>query len=129
MNNLGKQKIEIVKNYIYAYNHFDVKGMLKNLSSDIVFKNSTNEEIDLITNGIEEFKAQAEKATSFFSHREQKIINTKQEGNVLTIDIDYQGTLKVNFPNGLRKGEIIHLKGKSVFTFREHQIIEINDIS
>ncbi|MEP0265324.1 nuclear transport factor 2 family protein [Dokdonia sp.] len=129
MNNVDKQKLEVIKSYINAYNSFDVKGMIKNLSSDIIFKNITNDTVDLVTNGVDEFKTQAEKAVSFFSQREQKIINAIQENDIITIGIDYTGTLAIDLPNGLKEGEILEMQGKSIFRFEGLQIIEINDIS
>ncbi|GGG31582.1 hypothetical protein GCM10011344_35630 [Dokdonia pacifica] len=129
MSNVDKQKLEVIKSYMTAYNSFDVEGMLKNLSPNVTFKNSTNEVVDLVTNGIDEFKAQAEKATSYFSNREQKIINTIQENGIITIDIDYTGTLAIDLPNGLKEGTILEMQGKSIFRFVGLQIIEINDFS
>ncbi len=129
MSNVDKQKLEVIKSYMTAYNSFDVEGMLKNLSPNVIFKNSTNEIVDLVTNGIDEFKAQAEKATSYFSNREQKIINTIQENGNITIDIDYTGTLAIDLPNGLKEGTILEMQGKSIFRFEGLQIIEINDFS
>ena len=129
MSNIDKQKIEVIKSYINAYNSFNVEGMLKNLSPDVIFKNITNETLDLVTNGINEFKTQAEKATSYFSNREQKIMNSTQENDIITIDIDYTGTLAIDLPNGLKKGTILEMQGKSIFRFEGLQIIEINDFS
>ncbi|WP_299767706.1 nuclear transport factor 2 family protein [uncultured Dokdonia sp.] len=129
MSNVDKQKLEVIKSYMTAYNGFDVEGMLKNLSPNVIFKNSTNETVDLVTNGIDEFKIQAEKATSYFSNREQKIINAIQENESITIDIDYTGTLAIDLPNGLKEGTILEMQGKSIFRFEGIQIIEINDFS
>ncbi|WP_299681078.1 nuclear transport factor 2 family protein [uncultured Dokdonia sp.] len=129
MSTVDKQKLEVIKSYVNAYNSFDVEGMLKSLSPNVIFKNSTNEIVDLVTNGIDEFKVQAEKATSYFSNREQKIINTIQENGIITIDIDYTGTLAIDLPNGLKEGSILEMQGKSIFRFEGLQIIEINDFS
>jgi hypothetical protein len=129
MNKVDKQRLEAIKSYMNAYNSFDVEGMIKNLSSDIIFKNITNETVDLVTNGIHEFKRQAEKATSFFSNREQKMMNSMQENDMITIDIDYTGTLAIDLPNGLKEGDTLEMQGKSIFKFEGLQIIEINDIS
>jgi hypothetical protein len=129
MNKVDKQKLEIIKSYISAYNSFDVQGMIKGLSPDIIFKNITNETVDLVTNGIHEFKTQAEKATSFFSNRKQKVMNSMQENDMITIDIDYTGTLAIDLPNGIKEGDTLEMQGKSIFKFEGLQIIEINDIS
>ena len=129
MNKVDKQKLAVIKSYINAYNSFDVEGMIKGLSPDIIFKNITNETVDLVTNGINEFKTQAEKATSFFSSREQKMMNAMQENDMITIEIDYAGTLATDLPNGLKEGDTLEMQGKSIFRFEGLHITEINDIS
>lgn len=49
-------KRKIIENFIHAYNTFDINGMLKDLHENIKFENISNEQVDLTTNGIEEFK-------------------------------------------------------------------------
>jgi len=37
--------------------------------------------------------------------------------------------LGIDFPNGLKKGQKLELKGKTIFTFKNNKIISISDIS
>lgn len=119
----------IIENYVNAYNNFDVENMLKDLDEKIVFKNISNGETNLMTNGIEAFKMQAEEAKQLFSRREQKITDLKFSENAAEADISYAGTFAVDLPNGLKAGDEIKLVGKSIFRFRDDKIIEISDIS
>ena len=123
------QRIAIIENYINSYNNFDIEGMINDLADTIVFKNISNNEITLSTDGINAFKVQAEKAKAFFSSRKQTIIKTVTSTHKIEVIIDYTGVLNIDLPNGMRKGETLNLKGVSVFTFLDDKIIEINDIS
>ena len=62
---------QIVEHYVNSYNSFDVAGMLKNLDQDIIFEIMSNGVVDLRTDGIEDFRIQAEAATQYFK-REHK---------------------------------------------------------
>lgn len=128
MNNNEARK-KIIENYIFAYNNFDVENMLKDLDENVVFRNISNGEVNLTTNGIEEFRNQAEETKSLFSEREQRITNFKFAGNEVEADISYAGTIAVDLPNNLKAGDKIELAGKSIFRFADDKIVEIEDIS
>ncbi len=119
----------IIENYIHSYNNFEIENMLKDLDENIVFRNIANGEVNLTTKGIAEFKAQAEQAKNLFSQREQKIIGLKFGMDEVQAEIFYNGTIAVDFPNGLKSGSKIELGGKSIFRFAGDRIIEIEDIS
>ena len=63
----------IIENYIDAYNSFDIDRVLSDIHDDIKFENIPNGEINLTTNGIEEFRSQAEQAKQLFKERNQQI--------------------------------------------------------
>jgi hypothetical protein len=119
----------IIENYIRSYNNFEIENMLKDLDENIVFRNISSGEVNLTTKGIGEFKAQAEQAKNLFSQREQKIIGLKFGTDEVEAEIFYNGTIAVDFPNGLKAGSRIELGGKSIFRFADDKIIEIEDIS
>ena len=119
----------IIENYITSYNNFEIENMLKDLDENIVFRNIANGEVNLTTKGIAEFKAQAEQAKNLFSQREQKIIGLRFRTDEVEAEIFYNGTIAVDFPNGLKSGSKIELGGKSIFRFAGDKIIEIEDIS
>lgn len=118
-----------IEDYINAYNNFDIAGMISNLHDAVVFKNITNGEINLITNGLEEFKAQSEKATAFFSQRKQTITAIQISDQKAEVLIDYHAVLAIDFPNGLKAGDKLVLKGKSIFFFEDSLIVTIEDYS
>lgn len=127
MNN--NQQQEIISNYINAYNNFDVPGMLEYLHEDIEFKNRSNGEVNMTLNGVEAFGLQAEQATHLFSQRHQEIISIVHDADQVDVAISYKGTLAIDLPNGMKKGEELSMKGKSVFRFLEGKIISLTDIS
>lgn len=119
----------IIENYVKSYNNFDVENMLKDLDENIVFRNISKGETNLMTNGIEAFRNQAEEAKQIFSRREQKITDLRFAENTAEADIFYTGTFAVDLPNGLHTGDEIKLVGKSIFRFSGDKIIEIEDRS
>jgi hypothetical protein len=120
---------EIIKKYVEGYNNFDTQKMTEDFSDDIVFVNKQNGQANMILNGINEFKNQAETAKQFFSQRNQKIMSFKHDGYITQIEIDYHGILAQDFPNGLKMGQEISLKVKSTFEFRDGKIIKLTDES
>ena len=124
-----EQLLQNIKNYVSSYNDFDVEGMMKDLHEDIIFKNISNGEVNLTTNGKTAFKDQANQAKQFFKTRKQTIIETIIDNEFIEIGINYRGIIAVNLPNGLKEGDKIELQGKSIFKFIDDKIIEIIDIS
>jgi ketosteroid isomerase-like protein len=122
-------KKKLVKTYVQAYNRFDVEGMLSVLHDRIVFENISDGEMTLEIKGIEAFKNQAEQAAKIFTERTQKIEDFVFSDDGCEVDIDYRGIIAVDLPNGLKAGDEIKLKGKSVFRFAGGKISKIRDIS
>ena len=120
---------QLVQAYIEAYNRFDVDGMVRHLHEDVVFRNIANGEVNLTTTGKENFRQQAEQAKQYFSQRQQRITDWRIENDRVEIAIDYRGVAAIELPNGLKPGDELTLHGKSVFEFKDHQIISIQDIS
>ncbi|WP_125717963.1 nuclear transport factor 2 family protein [Flavobacterium ustbae] len=123
------EKVKTIQNYIEAYNQFDVNKMIADFNESIIFENVQNGEINMSLNGIEDFKAQAEKAKDYFSVRKQTIQSFTHDSNAVTIEIDYYAVLAMDFPNGLKAGQELNLKGKSVFEFLDNKIVKLTDIS
>lgn len=119
-----------VSNYVEAYNNMDVENMIADFDDGIVFLNIMNGEKSMELKGIEEFKKQALDALSYFSEREQSIESITQSDSSTEIMINYRAIAAVNFPSGLKKGDEINLKGKSVFEFSaDGKIIRLTDVS
>jgi hypothetical protein len=124
-----KTREEIIKNYVDSYNSFNTQKMIEDFADDIVFINIQNGEVTMTLKGINEFKNQAETAKQFFSQRNQKILSFNHEGHISQIEVDYHGVLAQDFPNGLKKGQEINLKGKSTFEFRNEKVLKLTDES
>lgn len=124
-----EQLSEIIQNYVKAYNSFDVQGMIKNLHEEVIFKNISNDEVNLTTNGKLAFEEQALQAKQYFKIRQQTITNLVFNNEIAEISINYQGVIAFDLPNGLKEDDKIELQGKSIFRFTDDKIIEITDIS
>ncbi len=125
----AKQMKIIIDQYIKAYNKFDVDNMLKNVHPDVEFKNIANGEINVHIKGIETFKNQVKDSTKLLKKREMKITEQTINGDVVKNKIDFKAVLNINIPNGPKSGELIKIKGESVFKFKNGKIISIEDIS
>lgn len=123
------EKKNLIENYVRAYNSFDIDEMLSGLHEKIIFKNISNGETTLELNGIEAFEDQARQVVGLFAEREQKITDFVCNEETCEIEIEYSATIAADLPNGLKSGDKINLKGKSLFRFADGKIIEIQDIS
>lgn len=122
-------KKRIIEDYVAAYNNFDIENMLRDMDERVVFRNISDGEVNLMTNGIDEFRKQAESAKELFSLREQKITGLKFDETTAEAKISYRGTLAADLPEGLKAGSEIALDGKSIFHFAGDKISGIDDIS
>ena len=124
------QRERLIKEYITAYNNFNVEGMLTHMDKDVQFENVSGGQVNLSINGLENLKAQAELAATFFESREQviKYFNHVDEDET-EVEIDFYAVLATDMPNGLKKGQKLQVKGSSIFKFSEDCIVEITDIS
>jgi hypothetical protein len=121
---------QIVKNYIEAYNNFDISGMLADLAANVEFNNIVNGEVTLTLTGIEDFKTQAASAATFFTVRHQTITEIKAEERKVSVAIAYKAVLAKDLSDTLKKGDELILNGSSIFYFDQYQkIIRIDDIS
>ncbi|WP_419875252.1 nuclear transport factor 2 family protein [Candidatus Pristimantibacillus sp. PTI5] len=126
---ISKETKEIIDNYVEAYNSFDVVGIVKLLHKDILFRNFSNGEINTETRGVQDFRELAEKSSKIFSSRRLAIIDYSAVDDKVEAQIDYEGILAVDLPNGLKNGDSMQLKGKSVFRIEEGKIALIEDYS
>lgn len=123
------EREQIIQNYIEAYNQFDVDKMVADFDESIVFENIQNGETNLTLNGIKEFTAQAEKAKEYFSVRKQTITSLVQDKITAIVEINYYAVLAMDFPNGLKAGQELNMKGKSIFQFSDNKIVRLADMS
>ncbi|MDF2476936.1 MAG: hypothetical protein K0S24_2419 [Sphingobacterium sp.] len=128
--NILNDRTNKVFRYVEAYNKMDVEDMIAHLDDGIVFLNVMNGENTLELKGIEEFKKQAIEALSYFSEREQSIKSITHNLSSTEITINYRAIAAMDFPNGLKKGDEINLKGKSIFEFSaDGKIVRLTDIA
>lgn len=125
----SKEIRNIIGNYLEAYNSFNIESMVGLLDKDIIFRNISNGEKTTETRGIQSFKELAEKSSTMFSSHRQTITDYSVINDKVEIGIDYEGILAVDFPNGVKIGNKLLLKGKSKFEIKEGKISLIEDHS
>ena len=118
-----------IENYIQSYNAFDIEGMLLDLDENIVFENYSGDELTHSIVGLVAFEQQATEAKSYFASRKQSITSWEFDGELVSITLDYHAVLAIDFPNGMKAGDTLNLKGRSIFTFDAGKIIKIEDRS
>ena len=123
-----KQKA-LIEQYIIAYNNFNVDGMVALVHPQIVFKNISGNEVSAEATGVKQFRDMAIQSKELFSSRQQKISNFSVKEGLASVDIDYEGILLTDLPNGLKAGEKIQLRGRSEYEFADGKIITITDFS
>ena len=124
-----KAKKNLIERFVHAYNSFDVDGMMALVHPEFSFQNISAGEVTASAKGLRQFRELAETAKALFSTRSQTITAYKFEQEAVTVDIDYQGVLRVDLPNGPQAGQTLKLKGKSIFRFRDALIYELIDQS
>jgi len=122
------EREKIVKDYIDGYNQFNCDKMLMDFDENVVFENIQKGEINMSLIGLKALRQQAEQAKSYFTTRSQTIISFKHLGDETEIEIYYHAILGMDFPNGLKKGDELKLKGKAIFKFLNDKIIKLTDI-
>jgi ketosteroid isomerase-like protein len=112
---------ELVRNFINAYNSFDIDTMLKCLHPDVIFKNISGGEVNAKTSGINEFENLARQSAAFFKEREQEIKYLTESEGTVKVELEYYAVLNSD--------EVINLKGRSEYKFRDGLIYSIIDES
>lgn len=119
----------LIERYLSAYNTFDIQGMLDVLDEDIRFLNIAQGVVTTETQGIPDFRALAEQSVQIFSERRQTIRRIEFTQGGAEVEIDYEATLAVDLPNGMKAGEVLQLQGKSVFQKKGEKLVRIEDHS
>jgi ketosteroid isomerase-like protein len=124
-----KAKKDLVERFVRAYNSFDVDGMMALMHPECSFQNISRGQVTASATGARQFRELAEKSKTLFSSRSQTVTAYKFEPESVTVDIDYEGVLRVDLPGGPKAGQVLKLKGKSIFRFSDGLISELTDYS
>ena len=103
--------------------------MLKGVHPQVEFKNVSAEVVNASTNGVAELRALAQQSLSQFSERHQKIESFELQDHVAVATIAFRAVVAADLPNGLKKGQVLNLSGRSEFEFQNGTISKITDIS
>jgi hypothetical protein len=119
----------LVDRYIDAYNRKDVDDMLAAVHPRVQFKNISAGVVNASTNGVAELRILAQQSLSLFSERHQKIESFEIQGPVAVATIAFHAVVAADLPNGLKKGQVLSLSGRSEFEFQDGAISKVTDIS
>ncbi len=119
----------LVDRYIDAYNRMDIAEILLTVHPDVEFKNISGGIVNASTSGVAEFKALAEQSLTLFSERHQDILSFETTETQAGASIGFRAVVANDLPNGLKKGQVLNLSGRSEFEFLDGLISKITDIS
>lgn len=126
----SRPQTSTIVHYINAYNAFKPKDMCADMANDVLFENIHDGNITMSLNGKDAFLEQAMSMLDLFTSRKQTITSIIHRGNISEITIDYEAKLAKDLPNGLKKGDELRLKGKSIFEFSDDgKIVKLVDVS
>lgn len=119
----------LVDRYIDAYNRKNIDDMLMSVHPQVEFKNISSGVVNASTSGVAELRTLAQQSLSLFSERQQKIESFELQGFVAVATITFRAVVAADLPNGLKKGQVLNLSGRSEFEFQDGAISKITDIS
>ncbi len=119
----------LIERYLAAYNARDVAGMLALLDPAVTFENRAGGQVTATADGLEEFRALAERAVTLFTSRRQTIREYRATAAGAEVGIDYEGVLAADLGPELRAGSTLRLAGRSTFAIRDGRIARIVDES
>jgi ketosteroid isomerase-like protein len=127
---MNKEEIKrLIYRYIDAYNNFDIDAMIGMVTPDIQFANVSGGEVNAKTSAKAEFEELARQSARLFASRKQSVKAVTIEGDRAFVEIEFEGVLAQDLPNGLKAGEKLALKGTSEFMFTNGFISSIIDRS
>lgn len=124
-----KRHEELINIYVNGYNNFNMKKMLSPLHSKIVFENYVKDELTMKLEGVKSFKKRAQKGFEMFSKRKQELLSIEHKEDQTIVLVNYSATLKVNVGDKMKKGQVMNVSGKNIFTFQDDRISKIEEYS
>lgn len=120
---------DIVERYIKFYNAFQISEMVELFTDDCIFQNVSNSSGIITTVGKDELQKLAKQNLALFSKKEQIVTNWVIGENKIAVEIDFTAELACDFPNGMKKGDTLQLKGVSIYEFKSDKIKRLVDFS
>lgn len=119
----------LIEEFLDAYNRFDIDTMMELVHPEVEFRNYSGGDLDATVLGREEFRALAEQSAFLFTSRTQTPSNFQSNGEVMSVDIEFTGTLATDMPGGLKAGQQLLVSGRSEYCFRDEKIHRLTDYS
>ena len=124
-----EEKRFLIECFIDAYNNFNIERMMELIHPNIEFTNVSSGKVNASASGERQFRNLAEQAKALFSSRKQSITKFTATGDGATVEIEFNGKLAADLPNGMKAGDMLNLTGSSEFVFSEGKIFRLTDYS
>ncbi len=120
---------KLVVEFIQYYNSFEIDKMMNLFTDDCIFENISNSSGSIRCHGKQELRSVASQSVMLFNDRKQTVTNWVLGKDKIAVEIDYVATLATNLPNGLKAGDLLRLKGVSIYEFKDKKIKRLIDFS
>lgn len=118
---------KIVSDYLKYYSSFEVDKMVDLFSEDCIFENITNSMETIECKGKQELHDYTSTASMIFKQRKKTAINWVIEKNKIAVEVDFIGTLAIGLKDGHQAGDVIKMRGASIFEFENNKIKRLVD--
>ncbi|WP_043528205.1 nuclear transport factor 2 family protein [Litchfieldella xinjiangensis] len=126
---MENEKRVLIDHYLDAYNAFDIDRMLAVMHDRIEFSYVLNGQRSARALGKEQFRRLAEHSRTLFSSRHFEVLRYRLDDEPAAVDMDFEGVMAFDLPDGPQKGETLALESRMEFDFSDGcicRIIEIN---
>lgn len=126
---ISNSHVQLIEKFIEFYNAFEVSKMVDLFSENCIFQNISNSNGQVECHGKEELFKMAMQSAKIFSERRQTVTNWIIGQDKIAVEIDYYAKLAIDLSNSLKKGDILNLKGISIYEFEGEKIKRLADFS
>src|SRR5262249_41282958 len=119
----------VVKHYVDCYNDNNVEGMLACCADDIVFETVTNPGGAMRLTGKNEMREVIEATTRAFRERRHEVISMIVDGQRVAAETMFSGVAATELGQSVRAGELVSIRGATIFELRDNRLARICDYS
>lgn len=103
--------------------------MLNCVTEDVVFENVSNTGQSMTLQGKQSLGEIAQLGTQAFTYRKQTITQLICGDGNFAAEVKFKGVAALDLPNGTKKGDMVELRGVSIFETRDGLLSRIADFS
>lgn len=119
----------LIERYVNCYNRMDVEAMLECVSDDVLFENISNSGQSMSFQGRDAMREVAMLGLQAFSYRQQKVVRLICAETSAAAEVEFTGTAALDLPMGAKAGDVVKLRGVSIFEMQNGVLSRVADYS